>query len=208
MKLTGESKVLLGILVVTVVIVALAAVVMTKPAPTIAKSDLVPKGAHTKGNPDAKTYLVEFSDFQCPACLAAKPVVDAVVKKHGNNLLFVYRNFPLDQHPFSHKAAQTAEAAALQGKYWEMYDALFANQADFADTLFPNLAKQLGLDEKKFADDFKAATTADIVTKDQQAGTSFGVNATPSFFLNGQKLDIATFDDIARAVDEAVAQAK
>jgi protein-disulfide isomerase len=208
MKLTGESKVLLGILGVTVAIIAVAAVVMTKPAPTLSKNDLILPSSHGRGNPQARTYLVEFSDFQCPACLAAKPTIDAVLKKHATDVFFVYRHFPLDQHPFSHKAANAAEAAANQGKFWEMYDALFANQEKFSDNEFPELAKQLNLDLKKFGEDTASPKTADIVAKDQQAGTTLGVNSTPSFFLNGRKLELTTFDDLTRAVDDAVTSAK
>lgn len=204
MKLTGESKVLLGIVFFTVLVIGIAAVVMTKPTPTLLKSDLILQNTHVKGSPQAKTYLVEFSDFQCPACLAAKPTVDAILKKYPDTLFFAYRHFPLDQHPFGRKAALAAEAAAKQGKFWEMYDLLFANQDKFSDTLFPDLAKQLGLDATKFADDMKATDTVNTVNTDQQAGVTFGVNATPSFFLNGQKLNLGSFDDIAKAVDEAV----
>ena len=128
MKLTGETKLFLGILIGTAVIIGAAAVLLTKQAPILSRADLVPASAHTKGNVEAKIYLVEFSDYQCPACLAAKPVVDAIIKQYQDQLLFSYRNFPLDQHPFGQKAAQAAEAAGAQGKYWEMYDLLFANQ--------------------------------------------------------------------------------
>ena len=208
MKLTGESKILLGIVAITVVIIAIASVVMTKPAPTLSRSDLLPTNAHTKGKADAKVYLVEFSDFQCPACLSVKPIVDAILAKHPNDLLFAYRHFPLDQHPFSHKAAQAAEAAAVQGKFWEMYDVLFANQKDFSDAKFIELAKKLNLDMTKFEADMKAQPLTDIVNMDAQAGASIGVNSTPSFFLNDKKLELTSFDDLARAVDEAVANAK
>lgn len=208
MKLTGESKLFLGIIAISVVIIGLASLVLTKPAPTFKNSDLMPKNTYAKGNPDAKVVLVEFSDFQCPACLAAKPTVDAIFAKHKDKMIFAYREFPLDQHPFSHKAAQAAEAAGVQGKFWEMYDLLFANQEKFADSIFPDLAKQLSLDMTKFESDMKSPTLTDRVNADQADGTRFGVNSTPSFFLNGKKLDLASFDDLTKAVDEAVASTK
>ncbi len=208
MKLTSESKIFLGIIAISVVIIGIASLVLTKPAPTFTNNDLIPKGAYTKGNPNAKTVLVEFSDFQCPACLAAKPTLDSILGKHKENLLFSYRNFPLDQHPFSHKAALTAESAGLQGKYWEMYDLLFANQAKFSDALFPELAKQLSLDMTKFEQDTNSTTLKDKITADLQDGTKFGVNSTPSFFLNGKKLELSSFDDLAKAVDEAISNSK
>jgi protein-disulfide isomerase len=208
MKFTGESKLFLGIIAITVVIIGLASVVMTKPAPVFKTSDMVPAYAHTKGDPKSNTVLVEFSDFQCPACLTAKPTIDAILKKYPEKLLFVYRNYPLDQHQFSHKAAQAAESAGAQGKYWEMYDLLFANQEKFSDTIFSDLAKQLSLDMTKFDADMKSSTLTDKVNNDVAAGNSFGVNSTPSFFLNGKKVELSSFDDLTKAVDDAVASAK
>jgi len=206
MKLTSESKILLAIVGITILIIGLAAIVMTKPAPTLTKSDLVTPTAYTRGNKDAKTYLVEFSDFQCPACLATKPTVDDIIKTNQDKLLFVYRNFPLDQHPFSHQAAKAAEAAGKQGKYWEMYDLLFANQDKFSDALFPQLAERLGLDKTKFISDMNDPAINNKILDDIAAGTRSGVDATPTFFLNGKKLDISSFDDLKTAVTQAINQ--
>lgn len=208
MKLTSESKLFLGIIAISVAIIGIASVVLTKPAPTFSTTEVMPKGTYTKGNPNAKVVLVEFSDFQCPACLAVKPTLDAILAKYSDKMLFAYRHFPLDQHPFSHKAAQAAEAAGAQGKFWEMYDVLFANQLKFSDTLFSELAKQLSLDMTKFEADMKSTDLTNRVGVDQADGTRFGVNSTPSFFLNGKKLELSSFDDLTKAVDEAVAAVK
>jgi protein-disulfide isomerase len=208
MKLTGESKLFLGMLAITAVIIALASVVLTKPAPTYTKEQLIPKSAHTKGNSQAKTILVEFSDFQCPACLAAKPTVDALLRKYPDTLLFAYRHFPLDQHPFAKKAAQAAEAAANQGKFWEMYDALFSNQTQFKDELFPKLAMELNLNMEKFTSDMSSKEASGKVDTDQQAGIALGVNSTPTFFLNGKKLNLTSFSDLTRIVEESIQSSK
>jgi protein-disulfide isomerase len=204
MKLTGESKIFLGIIGFTVLIIAVAVFALTKPAPVWTKEDLVTKTAYVKGDANAKTYLVEFSDFQCPACLAVKPYLDNVLKTYGDKIQFVYRNFPLDQHPMAKPAAQAAEAAGLQGKYWEMYTLLFNNQANLSEAQFPELAKILGLDLEKFSADMKSSAIADKIQADIADGTRFGVNATPTFFLNGKKLELASFDDLATAVEQAV----
>lgn len=208
MKLTGESKLFLGILISTAVLIGVAAVAMTKPTPSLSRDELIPKDAHTKGNIQAKAYLVEFSDYQCPACLAAKPIVDEVTAKHKDDLLFVYRNYPLSQHPFAMRAAETAEFAGTQGKYWEMHDLLFASQEKFSDTIFADLVKELKLDEKKFAEDIGKGTYKSRIGEDQAAGDRVGVNATPTFFLNGKKLDLASFDDLVTAVDDAISKVK
>ncbi len=208
MKLTNESKIFLGIIAVTSIIIGIASVVLTKPAPTFTTEEIMPKNTYAKGNPDAKIVLVEFSDFQCPACLAAKPTIDAIFTKYKDKMIFAYRHFPLDQHPFSHKAAQAAEAAGVQGKFWEMYDLLFANQEKFSDTIFSDLAKQLSLDMTKFEADMKSTELTNRVGIDIADGTKFGVNSTPSFFLNGKKLELSSFDDLTKAVDEAVKSAK
>lgn len=204
MKLTNESKLFLGIIAISVVLIGIASVVLTKPAPALTVAEVMPKGAFTRGNPSAKVSLVEFSDFQCPACLAVKPTLDAVLSKHKDTLIFSYRHFPLDQHPFARKAAQTAEAAGAQGKFWEMYDLLFANQDKFSDTMFSDLAKQLSLDMEKFEKDMKSSELTNRVANDQADGTRFGVNSTPTFFLNGKKLNLSSFDDLTREVDAAV----
>jgi protein-disulfide isomerase len=208
MKLTNESKIFLGIIAISVVIIGIASVVLTKPAPTFTADEIMPKDTYAKGNPNAKVILVEFSDFQCPACLTAKPTIDAIFTKHKDKMIFAYRHFPLDQHPFARKAAQAAEAAGVQGKFWEMYDLLFANQLKFSETIFSDLAKQLSLDMNKFEEDMKSTALTNRVGNDQADGTRFGVNSTPSFFLNGKKLELSSFDDLTKAVDEAVANAK
>jgi protein-disulfide isomerase len=206
MKLTSESKVLMAIVGVTVFVIAIAAVVLTKPTPTLTKTDLITPTAYTRGDPQSKTYLVEFSDFQCPACLAVKPVVDDILKTNEKTLIFAYRNFPLAQHSFSHQAAKAAEAAGRQGKYWEMFDLLFANQDKLSETLFPQLAEDLKLDKTKFIADMNDSAINNKILDDVSAGTRFGVDATPTFFLNGKKLTLNNFNDLKLAVDQAISQ--
>lgn len=204
MKLTTESKLFISILAITGLVIGLSAFIFTKPAPTYSKEDLMKSDTYAKGAPNAKVILVEFSDFQCPACGAVKPTVDAVLAKHKDSMIFAYRHFPLDQHPFAQKAALAAEAAGIQGKFWEMYDLLFANQEKFSDTIFKDLAKQLSLDETKFDSDMKSSSLENRIQRDIQDGLRFDINATPTFFLNGKKLELSTFDDLSKAVDEAI----
>ncbi len=204
MKLTGETKLFLGIIGVTVALIGGAIVLFSKPTPTLSRQDLLPTGTPTRGNADAKIFLVEFSDFQCPACKAAKPAADAVIAQYKDKIVFGYRYFPLDQHPFGMKAAIAAEAANRQGKFWEMYDLLFANQEKFSDSIFTDLAKQLNLDMDKFTKDLADNTIKQKIEQDRSYGSQIGVNATPTFYLNGKKLNLTSFDDLKNAVVDAV----
>lgn len=204
MKLTSESKLLLAIVGVTVAIIAGAAILFTKPAPTFTNADIVGKTPHVKGNPKAKVTLVEFGDFQCPACGAVKPYVDDTLKTYGSDIYFVFRNYPLSQHEFAQKAAEAAEEAGAQGKYWEMYDELYANQDKFSDGYFSTLGADLKLDDQKYADALNNNTHQQTIDADVTDGNRFGVNATPTFFLNGTKLDLTSYTDLKAAVAQAL----
>ncbi|MBI4038038.1 thioredoxin domain-containing protein [Candidatus Daviesbacteria bacterium] len=158
------------------------------------------------GSDSAKVKLVEFSDFQCPACAAAEPFVRQIRDTYPDEVLFVYRHFPLSQHQNARKAATVAEAAGEQGKFWQMDDKLFETQSQWEnlpnpDTFFIDLAKQLGVDEKEIQEALSKDPYKQKVDEDVAEGISLGVNSTPTFFLNGRKLDLRTFNDIRVAVE-------
>ena len=207
MKLTGESKFLLGIVVATVALIGGAIFLFSRPTTppqALPREELIPAGTYTKGNASATAYLVEFSDFQCPACKAFQPVVDELVSKNKDTLLFAYRHFPLDQHTFAIPAAVAAEAAGAQGKFWEMYALLFANQEKFSASIWPELAKQLSLDPDAFTTAQSDPNVADKISADRSYGISIGVTSTPTFYLNGVKLTLTSYDDLRRAVENAL----
>ena len=204
MKLTSESKILLGILSATVGIIALAVVVMSQPAKPIDRQTLLPADSTTRGNASASAYLVEFSDFQCPACKAVKPVVDQIVKTYGDRLVFSYRHFPLPQHTYAQKAAIAAEAAGRQGKFWEMYDLLFANSESLSDDMITGFADQLGLDKKQFTADITDLAITGRVNRDRDYGTTIGINATPTFYLNGVKLNLTSWNNLKTEVEKVL----
>ena len=164
---------------------------------------------HIEGEADAPCTLVEYGDYQCPHCGRAYPIVKRVQKHFGKRLRFVFRNFPLNEiHPFAETAAESAEFAAEGGKYWEMHDALFENQSRFSPSFFPELAQKLGLD----AEGLKAALTQGKyrahVKSDFMSGARSGVNGTPTFFINGQRLDGSwDYEDLVGAIDAAFASA-
>ena len=204
MKLTGESKFFIGIISATLLIVGIGIAVMSRPAPKLDRGDLVTQTAHTKGNKEAKTYLVEFSDFQCPACASFYPAVKQVVEKNKDKLYFSYRHFPLQQHPQAVPAALAAEAAAEQGKFWEMHDYIFENQGSLSEEFLLAAPVKLGLDKEKFEKAFREKAFQDKINKDSSDGVKFGVDSTPTFFLNGQKLKLFSQSDLEKSVTEAI----
>ncbi len=146
------------------------------------------KGAPLK---DTKVTLIEYSDFQCPACLAYYPLVKQLGQEF-KNLTIVYRYFPLSQHANAWPAAQAAEAAGQQGKFWEMHNMLFDNQNTWAgstspEEIFNAYAQSLGLDMNKFKADFNASVTKTKIQVDYQSGAS-QIDGTPTVFLNDQKI--------------------
>jgi hypothetical protein len=141
----------------------------------------------SKGNPGAPVVLVEFADFQCPACRAARPIVEEALKKHGDETRLVFKNFPLSIHQYGEKLARSARAAQLQGKFWEMYAALFENQDRIAPPVIDELAKGLGLDLVKFQKDSDSEAVADAVSRDRKQGERLDIQSTPTLFINGRQ---------------------
>jgi len=164
---------------------------------------------HLKGSQTAKVTLIEYSDFQCPACAAYFPIVKSLEQKYGDKIAIVYRNYPLTQiHQNAQISAQAAEAANLQGKFWEMHDILFDRQSSWSTAgnvkqTLTDFAKELQLDEKKFSDDLNSSAVKDRVTKDVTSGNAVGVTGTPTFFLNGKKLsNPASEDAFVKLIDD------
>ncbi len=157
------------------------------------KPVVTPKG-WTKGNLSAKTVLIEFGDFQCAACAAARITLANVLKKHENELLLVFKHFPLEAvHRNSVIAAQAAEAAGKQFKFWEMYDMLFEHQQEWANvpdpqTFFLQYAAQVQLDLERFRQDLWDGQIRDKIFRDILEGQFASVKSVPTFFLNGSPL--------------------
>jgi protein-disulfide isomerase len=169
---------------------------------------VLPVGArdHAQGPEAAPVTLVEYGDYECPHCGRAYPIVKAVQERLGKRLRFVFRNFPLrEAHPHAEAAAESAEAAAGQGKFWEMHDVLFENQGALAGTDLLAYAEGLGLDAKRIARDLEAGTHAPRVREDFVSGVRSGVNGTPTFFINGARFDGSWDEDGLAAAIEASA---
>jgi protein-disulfide isomerase len=148
---------------------------------------------HIRGNPDAPVTLEEFGDFQCPPCGSAAVFIDQLVKEYHPNLKLVFRNLPLPVHKYAREAALAAEAAGLQGRYWEMHDVLYREQAvwskaDNARELFDSYAGMLGLNLNQFKKDVASEKARQRIESDQERADSLGVRSTPTVFINNQEV--------------------
>ena len=148
--------------------------------------DITLEDSPSKGNPGAPVLLVEFADFQCPACRAARPLIEEALKKHEGQTRLVFKNFPLSVHPYGEKLARSGRAALLQGKFWEMYAAMFDNQDRISPPVIEELAKGLGLDMAKFQKDVESEAVADAVSRDRKQGERLDIQSTPTLYINGR----------------------
>jgi protein-disulfide isomerase len=145
---------------------------------------------HAQGLPRAAVTLLEYGDYQCPYCGQAYPIIKEIQTAMGRKLRFVFRNFPLTQaHPYAELAAEAAESAAVDGKFWEMHDALYENQAMLSDDAVMEIARKLGLNLSRFVEDIRTRKFMNHVRKDFMGGVKSGVNGTPCFFINGKRYD-------------------
>ena len=143
---------------------------------------------HIQGTDDAVIELVEYGDYECPHCGAAYPVIKKIEKKFGTQIRFIFRNFPLtESHEHAMAAAIASEAAALQHKFWEMHDIIFENQRSLSEAGLLKLAGSIGLDVEPFKKDITKENLQEKVESDFESGIRSGVNATPTFFINGEK---------------------
>ncbi len=149
--------------------------------------NLPPAERPVLGNPEASIVVEEFSDFQCPACRSAAPVVKGIVNKYKDQIKFVYRHFPLlSIHPRAYDAALASECANDQGKFWEYHDILFANQPNFKKDQLVGYARDLGLDVNEFSACLQSRARKEIVDADLGKAKELGLNSTPTFFVNGK----------------------
>jgi protein-disulfide isomerase len=143
---------------------------------------------HVLGPPDAAVTLVEYGDFECEFCGRAYPELKRLLKQVGGKVRFIFRHFPIpEDHPHAQHAAEVAEAAAAQGKFWEMHDLLYEHQSALTDEDLLRYARQLGLDMARIQRELAAHTYAPVVRQDFMGGVRSGVSGTPRFFINGRR---------------------
>jgi len=158
---------------------------------------------HIQGVPEAPLILVEYGDYECPHCGHAYPILKRVQKHFGKRLAFVFRNFPLNEmHPHAEIAAETAEFAAAHGRFWEMHDAIYENQADLGQPFLLGLANTLKLPVAELRGAWNDQAYAPRVRKDFMGGVRSGVNGTPALFINGQRHDGSfEFEDLVAVME-------
>ncbi|MDB5162071.1 MAG: hypothetical protein JWM52_579 [Candidatus Saccharibacteria bacterium] len=152
---------------------------------------------HTFGKTDSKVVLIEYGDFQCPSCGGAHPQIKALTEEYKDKILFIFRNFPLTTiHPNARAAAAAVEAAGLQGKYWEMHNLVFESQSEWGTLTgnartdkFTEYATSLGINKETFLKDLASGSVNQKISFDQALAKKVSVDATPTFYLNGAKLD-------------------
>jgi protein-disulfide isomerase len=165
---------------------------------------------HAQGPENAEVILVEYGDYECPHCGRAYPIVKQVQKHFKKRVRFVFRNFPLSEmHPHAEAAAEVAEFAGSQGKFWEMHDLLFENQASLGDALLAELGETLKLSTPALRQALEHKTFETRVRADFSGGVRSGVNGTPTFFINGRRHDDSfDYDTLVSAIRAVLDTAK
>lgn len=181
--------------------------------PTVPTSELLTVASDdwVKGNKEGTVTLVEYLDFECEACGAYYPVVKRLSEEYKDRVKFVVRYFPLPGHQNSMTSASAVEAAGKQGKYWEMHDIVFENQRDWGEKqnatpeIFEGYAKQLGLNFTKFQQDVTSQEVKNRIERDKNTGTKLGIQGTPTFFLNGKKIENPRgYEEFKKMLDDAL----
>lgn len=227
-----ENKTFL--IVIGIIIAAVAGVIMLgNPAESPGNNDSasvleVKENDHQKGaeapagitsgaeneETDSKVVLVEYGDFQCPACGSVFPLVNQAVSEYEEDVTFVFRHYPLTQiHPNAMVAHRAAEAASRQDKFFELHDELYINQQQWSGVEEPfeiikGYADSIELDMEQFEQDYNDPSTLDQVNSDLQSGGQAGVSGTPTFFLNGEQIEFRSYEAMQQAIEEAIAEAE
>jgi protein-disulfide isomerase len=183
----------------------------TKLAAPNAPKNAPASGNHVRGSKSAAVTIEEFGDFQCPPCSVMATTLQKIEAEYGTRLRLIFHHFPLVNHVHAREAAAAAEAADLQGKFWEMHDVLYREQglwskAEKVGPLFEGYAQTIGADRERFESDMKNPKVAERVDADQKLGSSRGVTSTPTLFLNGVLIPADQLNAAAlhKAIDEAL----
>ncbi|WP_247828649.1 DsbA family protein [Arthrobacter antioxidans] len=213
------NRIAIGLLAAAAVVVGLVFLVNTlgedegrTDGTTTTAAEVVREDSHRLSQaPDEKAVLVEFLDFECESCLAAYPVVEDLSEEYGENLTVVSRYFPLPGHPNSETAAAAVEAAAQQGRFKEMHARMYETQTEWSHTaedrspVFRGYAEDLGLDMAAYDAAIADPATMERVNADKDDGMALNVEGTPTFFLEGRKIQPATIEEFRSLIETAIA---
>ena len=204
--MSKESKIILLItaLVIASIAILVSFVNSSQSDPAAIMKTAAGENSHSVG--EGEVQVVEFGDYQCPACAQAYPTTKRIKEEFEGKITFIYRQFPLPGHANAQPSAEAAEAAGEQGKFWEMHDKLFETQAQWSSladptTIFVQYAEELELDKEKFADDLTGKVNKERISKDQSDGYEVGVTGTPTFFVNGKKQNAFDYESLKSAIE-------
>lgn len=215
--MNDETKLFGGIILATLVIVGVAVFFLSQPVAPPKPVDeklLIRDDSPRTSTASAAISLVEFGDYQCPACGAYSPFVKKILENFKDSVTFVFREYPLSIHPNAAITSQAAVAAGKQGKYWEMHDMLYEKQAQWSESgtakeLLLGYAKDIGLDVPQFAKDLESAEVKEAVQAGIRDGNALGINATPTFYLDRLKITNPTnYVEFETLVKQALANAQ
>jgi protein-disulfide isomerase len=167
-------------------------------------------GNYLAASPSATVTLVEFGDYECPACGTYNPIVKQALTDFAGKIVYVFRNYPLPQHANAQISSDAVEAAGLQGKFWQMHDKVYDTQNDWANlsdptSVFVGYAKDLGLDTNQFTKDLSSSAIKNKVQNDTNDGNTIGITETPTFYLNGQKMTLTgTYNQFKSLINSAL----
>lgn len=214
--MSKDIKLLIGVIVFSSIIVVIAAFTIGN-QPTKDKGQkvlteeqakiLIRSDTHMTGPKSAKVTVVEFGDFQCPACGIAYTIVKQIENEYKEKVNFAFREFPLMGHKNGYNSALAAEAAGGQNKFWEMYDKLYSNQKEWSDKnnaleIFTSYAKEIGIDSDKFKKDVESKKYDSNIQADLRDGNILDINATPTFFINGRVYNgVLNYDDFKSKIE-------
>ena len=212
-------KIIFGLLILAVLGFIIFALVKPESSPSSSSSNNRPKVSAdpaklSEGNylgpASAKVVVAEFGDYQCPACKRDYPILkNQILPSYTDRVQFVFLNYPLPIHKNAQAAAQAAEAAGLQGKFWQMHDLLYEKQSEWENQKdpakkFEDYAKEIGLDLGKFQQDYSSQKVTDIINNQAALGDAFNIPGTPTYFVNGT--EVSGINALSQAIDKALAQ--
>lgn len=210
-----EIKLLLGIIFATLLILGGAVFLLSKSPQDLEKEkqNALVRGSQTSSaTSSAQVSLIEFADFQCPACAAAHSIIRSIKEEYKDRITFSYRHFPLPQHKNALIGAEAAEAAGEQGKFWEMHDILFIKQEEWSESssaldLYKGYAKEIGLDVTKFTESIQSGKHREKINQDKKDGETLGVNSTPTFFIDEARIiGVPSLNDLKEVIQKRLSQ--